>query len=185
MASGYVLVGLFIVAERLLRRTPEANKLERGSFDRGSTLLVGSVFGAGLILPIVTYFLGYGEFRLNYVIGSVCLVIMFFALLLRIWAARSLGRFYTRTLLTSNEQKVVETGPYARIRHPGYLGGILLWSGFGVLSSNLILAVLFPIMFIVSYLYRISVEETMLVMSLGDEYARYRKKTSRLIPFVW
>jgi protein-S-isoprenylcysteine O-methyltransferase Ste14 len=183
--TGYALVGFFMVIERFLRSSSEAKKLERGTFDRGSTLLVGSVFGAGLILPMLMLFLGYGTFVLNYVIGSACLITMFFGLLLRIWAAKSLGRFYTKTLLTSDEQKIVDTGPYGMIRHPGYLGGILLWSGFGALSSNLILAILFPVMFFVSYVYRINVEETMLVESFGDEYSRYRKKTFRLIPFVW
>jgi len=87
--------------------------------------------------------------------------------------------------LTTGEQRVITSGPYAKIRHPGYLGNILLWCGFGVLSSNSIVAFLFPLLFLAVYLYRISVEEKMLVESLSDEYAEYKRKTKRLIPYVY
>ena len=104
---------------------------------------------------------------------------------LRVWAARTLGSYYTRTLLTTKEQEVVATGPYARIRHPGYLGNILLWSGFGVLSANLAIALLFPVMFVAASVYRISVEERMLAGTLGKDYAEYRRRTYRLVPLVY
>jgi protein-S-isoprenylcysteine O-methyltransferase Ste14 len=40
-------------------------------------------------------------------------------------------------------------------------------------------------MFVPVYLYRISVEEKMLVKELGDEYVQYQKRTRRLVPFVF
>jgi protein-S-isoprenylcysteine O-methyltransferase len=49
---------------------------------------------------------------------------------------RALGRFYSRTLCTSSEQVVMESGPYRVIRHPGYLGSIMVWTGFGVASGS-------------------------------------------------
>ena len=112
-------------------------------------------------------------------------LVMMIGIGFRVWAATTLGRDYTRTLLTTAGQEVVKLGPYSRIRHPGYLGDILLWSGFGVLSSNLIIVFLFPIMFVAIYLYRIRVEEKMLMEELGDEYIQYRKGTNKLIPFVY
>jgi len=35
------------------------------------------------------------------------------------------------------------------------------------------------------YLYRISVEEAMLVKELGDEYVQYKRRTRKLIPFLY
>lgn len=174
-----------MVVERALRSTPSAKTFERGSFDRGSTLLVGATFGAGLILPIVTVALGIAPFKINLFEGLSALFVMIIGLGFRIWAARTLGKYYSRTLLTVEGQNVVKAGPYKRIRHPGYLGAILLWSGFGVLSSNIALGVLYPIMFIVTYLYRIWVEEGMLVKSLGEEYVAYQKRTSKLVPGIY
>jgi len=40
-----------------------------------------------------------------------------------------LGRFFTRTLRVTGEQRVVSDGPYRVVRHPGYLGDILMWTG--------------------------------------------------------
>ena len=184
--AGYFLVAVFIVAERRLRKTESAKTFQRGSSDRGSTLLIGSAFGAGLLLPLLTNILGVGPFfSIDLVEGLLALAIMIVGIELRVWAARTLGSYYTRTLLTTKEQEVVATGPYARIRHPGYLGNILLWSGFGVLSDNLIVAILFPLMFVSAYLYRISVEERMLADALGDNYAEYRRRTHRLVPLIY
>ena len=182
---GYVLIIIFIIVERALRKNARSKTLQRGNFDRGSTLLIGASFGIGLLLPLILDGLGVALFSINVLGYFLAIAVMLTGLGLRVWAAKSLGSYYTRTLLTTEGQKVVTVGPYSRIRHPGYLGDILLWCGFGVLSSNLIVVVLFPLMFIAIYLFRISVEERMLVQSLGEEYSTYRKRTHRLIPFVY
>ena len=148
-------------------------------------LLIGSAFGVGLWLPLVLVILGVALRPIDLVEGLVALAVMVFGLGLRIWAAVTLGRYYTRTLMITEDHKVVSTGPYARVRHPAYLGVLLLWAGFGVLSSNLITVFLFPIMFVVVYLYRISVEERMLVKELGDGYIQYQRKTRKLIPYLY
>jgi protein-S-isoprenylcysteine O-methyltransferase Ste14 len=103
----------------------------------------------------------------------------------RVWAAVTLGSYYTTTLTMTEGQKVVTAGPYRWVRHPGYLGEILIWTGFGVLSSNLIAMVWLPVMFVAVLLYRISSEEKMLVKELGDDYIRYQQRTRRLIPLVY
>jgi len=87
--------------------------------------------------------------------------------------------------MMSEGQKVITSGPYAFVRHPGYLGEIMIWTGFAVVSSNLILFFLLPAMFVAVYLYRISVEERMLVKELGDDYVRYQHRTHKLIPLVY
>ena len=185
LLAGYLLLASFVIIERLLRKTVSSKTFQRGNFDRGSTLLIGSAFGAGLILPLIMEILGVSFFSINFVEGFLSLAVMMIGIGFRVWAARSLGDYYTRTLLTTEWQKVIDVGPYARIRHPGYLGDILLWSGFGVLSSNLIIVFLFPVMFVAIYLYRISVEEKMLIETLGDQYVQYRKRAHKLVPFVY
>ncbi len=175
----------FLIIQRLLRRTESAKSFHRGAFDKGSMLLIGSAFGVGLWLPLVLDILGVALHPIDLAEGLVALVVMVFGLGLRIWAAVTLGRYYTRTLMITEDHKVVSTGPYARVRHPAYLGVLLLWAGFGVLSSNLITVFLFPIMFVVVYLYRISVEERMLVKELGDDYIQYQRKTRKLIPYLY
>jgi hypothetical protein len=40
-----------------------------------------------------------------------------------------LGRFYTRTLVTVSNQELVNRGAYRLVRHPGYRGSLLTWTG--------------------------------------------------------
>jgi protein-S-isoprenylcysteine O-methyltransferase len=53
-------------------------------------------------------------------------------LALKTWAVRTSGRFDTRTLRSASDQSVTDSGPYRLVRHPGYLGALLLWIGFGL-----------------------------------------------------
>ena len=46
---------------------------------------------------------------------------------IRAWSMRTLGRAYTRTLRTEGGQPVIDDGPYRLVRHPGYLGSLLIW----------------------------------------------------------
>ena len=185
LAAGYVALLAFFVAQRPLRRTNEARSLRGGDLDRGSTRLIAAAFGIGLLLPLVLDSFGAAVFALTVPEVLAALGVMLLGLFVRLWAALHLGWFYTSTLLVTEGQTVVDSGPYSRVRHPGYLGTILLWTGFGVLTSNLALAVLFPAMFVAVYLRRISVEEKMLAEQLGPDYARYQERTKRLIPYVF
>lgn len=185
LIAGYLVMVAFLIMQELLRKTPEAKTFQRGASEKGSMLLIGVTLGVGLWLPLIMAVLGLALFTIDFVEGLVALAVMLFGLGLRIWAAVTLGRYYTRTLITTKDHRVVTTGPYSRIRHPAYLGVILLWFGFGVLSGNLVLAFIFPVVFVIVYLYRISVEEKMLVRELGEDYVQYQRKTHKLIPAVY
>ena len=104
---------------------------------------------------------------------------------IRVWSMRVLGRFYTRTLVTTGDQQVVRAGPYQLVRHPGYLGSILVWTGAAVTSGNLLCIVLVTALLAVAYTRRIRVEERMLLDTLGEPYAAYRRESWRLVPFVF
>lgn len=102
-------------------------------------------------------------------------------LTLRYLAARTLGEFYTRTLLVTLKQHVIQ-GLYRVVRHPGYLG-ILLGLGAGLATANWIVIVITVTNFI-GLGYRIYLEEEMLKTASGDKYIAYMKNTWMLIPFV-
>jgi len=185
LVAGYLLMAAFLISQELLRRTPEAKTFQRGAFERGSMLLIGVTLGVGLCLPLIANLLGVTLFPIGIAEGLVALAVMVVGLGLRVWAAVTLGGFYTRTLTMTKDHRVVTTGPYAWVRHPAYLGVILMWTGFGFVSGSLAVAFIFPVMFVAVYLYRISVEERMLVGMLGDSYVQYRRRTHKLIPCVY
>ena len=104
---------------------------------------------------------------------------------LRIWANRALGAYYTRTLRTGQGQHIVQEGPYRLIRHPGYLGAMLMWVGAGLATANWITALVIVVGMSAVYGYRMRSEEAMLAEAFGDRYAAYEAHTWRLVPFVF
>lgn len=185
--AAYGLIGFLMVAERLLRRGGEALSWEEGPSDRGTTRAVGMAFGTGLLALLVAPMLNRG--RIGRLYGTQAawagVAVMAAGLGLRIWAARVLGAFYTRTLRTSAQQRLVAHGPYRLIRHPGYLGNLLLWLGAAIASANGIVATTIAVAMGRAYQARIAAEEAMLAETFAEEYPPYAGHTWRLIPFVY
>jgi len=75
----------------------------------------------------------------------------------RIWLSRPLARLLRESPnCISESQRVVQEGPYKNVRHPGYLGVILLWVGAGLATVNWIVAALATLTVIAAYRYRIN-----------------------------
>jgi protein-S-isoprenylcysteine O-methyltransferase Ste14 len=182
LVAAYVIVGVFLVAEARLRRGEEAKSLEAGAADEGTTRLIGVSFGSALIGAPLLSLLGLGRMPGTGVLGPI---VMGLGLALRVWAARELGRFYTRTLRVAGDQTVVRSGPYRLVRHPGYLGDLVMWLGFGLAAANWLVAAAVAAAMGYAYYRRIQSEEAMLLASLGEPYRAYARDTWRLIPAVY
>ena len=79
--------------------------------------------------------------------------------------------------------RLITTGAYRVVRHPGYLGNILELFGIGLsLSSLFALATAFLVVPLL--LLRIRDEEAMLKFEY-PEYEDYTRHTKRLVPFIW
>lgn len=104
---------------------------------------------------------------------------------IRIAAIRALGKYFTVTVQTSPDQKVIDTGPYKLIRHPSYTGLILEVWGLGLATQNLLAFAVVAIAPLLPLLYRIRVEEAALAAELGEPYRAYMARTKRLVPFLF
>jgi protein-S-isoprenylcysteine O-methyltransferase Ste14 len=121
----------------------------------------------------------------GWVAAAAGIALMWAGLVLRVWAVRTLGRFFTVEVSVESDQSLVDTGPYARLRHPSYSGLLVVYLGLGLaLDSYLSVAaaVLLPLAAIVN---RIRHEERLLVSELGRPYREYTERTDRLVPGVW
>ncbi len=183
----YLLVVMFFVLEGRVRQGQAAKSFEAGEHDRGSTRYVGAAFGLSILILLLAPLLNF--FKLGEVIPPglawAGLVLAASGLGLRLWAPLVLGRFYTRTLRTDRQQTVVDEGPYRLIRHPGYAGVLGLWIGAAVATGNLPATLVVAVLMFAAYVYRIQVEESMLVATLGQAYRGYQTRTKRLIPFIY
>jgi protein-S-isoprenylcysteine O-methyltransferase Ste14 len=104
---------------------------------------------------------------------------------LRIAAIRALGKFFTATARVTKQQILVKNGPYAIIRHPSYLGAIIVMTGVPVLLSNTVTLFSTVVLLTLAYSIRIKNEEKVLVSIFGDKYVRYSQRVKRMIPHIW
>lgn len=183
----YLLIICYFVIERLLRKGEKALSLQAGKSDRGSSrvIWISGLLSIFLVLfaPILnTYQIGYWN---SIYIRWGGLLLMLGGLILRYWAALTLGEFYTRTLQTVKDQQIIEQVPYNLIRHPGYLGTFLMEIGAGLAIANWMILAIIVVIGALSRFYRIQVEEEMLKTVFEGQYKAYSEKTWRLIPFIY
>jgi protein-S-isoprenylcysteine O-methyltransferase Ste14 len=158
-----------------------ASSLRHGRTDRASTPLLIAAYTVAIVVPIVLRDATFGTVGEG-AWGGVALAAA--GLIIRAWGMRTLGDAYSRTLRTTSEQRLVTTGPYRWVRHPGYLGSIAVWVGASLAFHSWLSALIVAAIMLVAYGWRIQAEERMLAEHFGDDYEAYRARTSRLIPRV-
>jgi protein-S-isoprenylcysteine O-methyltransferase Ste14 len=116
------------------------------------------------------------------IVGAVALVPALFF----IYQATAQNTFLSTMvrIQTERKQQVVSTGVYGFVRHPLYLGVLLMLAGMPLLTGSVCGLIISGIALVV-LVFRIRGEEKMLVNEL-DGYAEYRQKVKyRLIPLLW
>lgn len=78
-------------------------------------------------------------------------------------------------------QRLATTGAYARVRHPQYIGFVLIMFGFLLQWPTLVTLVMFPIL-VFMYARLAKREEAAMVEQFGDAYRRYRERVPAFIP---
>ena len=180
--AGYAGVAGFFVIERWARQHGTAASLDASGDDQGTTRgIVTASIAAATMAPLLRHVplrsLPRGA-------APVGLALQGKGLALRVWSMRTLGASYSRTLRTDDARGVVDDGPYRLIRHPGYAGSLLTWTGFALTSRSLPVIGMVTGLLGRAYRQRIVAEEAMLRRDLPG-YAVYSSRTKRLVPFVW
>ncbi|MDH6577415.1 isoprenylcysteine carboxylmethyltransferase family protein [Kitasatospora sp. MAP5-34] len=176
---------LWVGYEVILRRRADSDAASwhGDSGDRGSTRLLLGSYAAAVLLNIVLSTTTTGRVPAGWSWAGVAAIVA--GLALRAWGMQTLGSFYTRTLRTTDGQSVVRSGPYRLIRHPGYCGSLLVWTGYSLGLGNWIATVAVAALLLSAYTWRIDAEERLLLTAFGGQYADYRRGTKRLLPFVY
>lgn len=103
---------------------------------------------------------------------------------INVWAMATLRAMYTVRLAVQQDHRLVTSGPYRIVRHPGYFGFVLALPGMGLALGSLALLA-FTVAILLWLVSRIREEEQMLVEKFGETYRAYQRKTKRLIPLVY
>jgi protein-S-isoprenylcysteine O-methyltransferase Ste14 len=152
---------------------------------RAETLFRAMFFIGILVFPLgraVTPSAAIGGGGWRFGLGAL---IGWLGLLLRWWSFVSLGRYFTVVVKTSDDQPVVDSGPYRVLRHPSYTGLLLVFAGSGLMLDNWVSAAGAVGLMSVALVYRLRIEERTLEAALGDRYRQFAAGRTRLIPYVW
>lgn len=95
-----------------------------------------------------------------------------------------LGAAWSLVAAAADNTGLVTTGPYRLIRHPIYLGFLMLTAGQALAFCSrpafvVLLAGIAP-----TFLWRAYAEERVLASAFGERYAAYRKRTKLIVPYL-
>lgn len=113
------------------------------------------------------------------------LVIFVAGLSLRWYAIRYLGRWFTVNVAIADDQPLIDTGPYALMRHPSYTGALMAFLGFALCLGNFAALVVVVAASVAVFSWRIHIEEKVLAQAFGQRWQDYCARTKRLIPGVY
>lgn len=163
------------------KRTQDASQ----DRDEGGFLIISVSVTTGMTIAFVVAFAGIGALGHPRLWESAGLLLLAAGAGLRLHAIRTLARHFTSRVTLLEDHALIREGAYRWIRHPSYLGQILILVGFGALMANAVALVAAPIFTCVALLRRIRVEERALAEHFGQAFEDYRRKTDRLLPLVW
>jgi protein-S-isoprenylcysteine O-methyltransferase Ste14 len=176
---GFILLSsiLFVVVK---------NRAPRQATDPGD-LSNWAVWGAGLLGLAITLldwiFLKSQSFSTtSLILGAV---ISLGGIIIRVLSRLALGKYYTPRLSILSDHKLITTGIYGIIRHPGYLGFLMIAAGMCLIFGSGWGIAVMAIGFFPAILFRIRREEGMLKGFFGGAYETYVARTYKLIPYLF
>lgn len=97
-------------------------------------------------------------------------------------SSRELGRNWSLVARMRSDHELVRTGPYARVRHPIYLGMLLFLLALAVALGHWAQLVIALPVFLVGTAIRTRLEDRLLEQQFGERFRDYRGSTPALIP---
>ncbi len=99
------------------------------------------------------------------------------------WARITLGRLWSGTITLKEGHHIVDTGPYALVRHPIYTG-LLLSAAASVVAAGSAAGLIIFAVVVAATTLKAWAEERFLARELGQEaYGAYRRRVPMLMPF--
>jgi protein-S-isoprenylcysteine O-methyltransferase Ste14 len=155
------------------------------SGDRLSIWIIFISISAGYWLSFIIGAIGIGRiyhWNTFFVIGSILIIT---GLIIRITSILTLKHYFTYTVTKIEDHELIETGLYKNIRHPGYLGQLIIFTGISTSLSNWLSIIFMVVPIILGYIYRIIIEERFMIDQMGQKYLDYQKRTKRLLPLIY
>ena len=176
---------LYVIFENLMSLRQRRISNIKSSGDKGSLLLLYISISVGYFLSFSIGATKTGRiyhWNTFFVIGTIIIAA---GLIIRIMSILTLKQYFTYSVAQIEDHKLIEEGLYKNIRHPGYLGQLIIFLGLSIAVSNWLSIILMMIPVMVGYLYRIYTEERFMIEQMGTLYMDYQKRTRKLIPGIY
>ena len=98
-----------------------------------------------------------------------------------VWARVHLGQFWSARVGLKEGHELIQSGPYAWVRHPIYSGLLLATLG-SALVVGAYRALLAALLFGLGLTLKARREEKLLSQHFGDAFTQYRQRTGSLVP---
>jgi protein-S-isoprenylcysteine O-methyltransferase Ste14 len=147
--------------------------------------VVANLAAFGVFFPSLLIFSGgtNASLALPLAMSGCLLAVAGAALVLR--SRAELGAAWSFVPKADHGTGLVTTGPYRLVRHPIYLGLILLALGQAVAFSSWFAALIVLVLISPTFAWRAGAEETLLGRAFGERYVHYRRHTKMIIPHLF
>jgi protein-S-isoprenylcysteine O-methyltransferase Ste14 len=152
--------------------------------DQGSMILIWVMISGGFTLG---FFLAKHDSwnSINFIIAGIGLMLVLIGIIVRWLAIIQLGKSFTVDVAITDDAKLKTNGLYETIRHPSYLGLLLIIFGFSISMNSFYSVFVLSVPVFFAVLYRIRVEEKILTNEFGESYSGYKFRTKKLIPGIF
>jgi protein-S-isoprenylcysteine O-methyltransferase Ste14 len=153
--------------------------------DRGSMLLLWLAIPTSL--TATGFIAGYrlSMFPDLMTIEKVAEVVIVVGFIIRWTAIMQLGKMFTVDVAISNAHTLKTTGLYRIVRHPSYLGLLLIIEGLVLFKGSALAFIISTVLVFLAMNYRMVVEENALKSEFGSDYENYMKRVKRILPFIY
>lgn len=176
-----IVVLLALLSDEIVPRLARGRGISFGQGrDRGSFILIYLSSLIGLAGGVYFRYQNIGVVPAW--IQGLALVFLAAGTVIREWAIALLGVYFSRTVKIEQEHRLITSGPYRWFRHPAYTGMLIMYFSIVLGLGTWVGALFMFIVLLFPTLYRIRVEESVLLETFGDEYRAYMRGTWRLFP---
>ena len=111
-------------------------------------------------------------------------VVAGFSVLLGGAAIRELGSHWRVKAVVTADHELIQTGPYAVVRHPIYTSLLGMLLATGLIVTQLTALAVAVIIYVIGTEIRVHAEETLLRRRFGPAFEVYRSRVKAYIPYV-
>ena len=182
----FLIYYIYMLIEQIYKIEPS----EEYQVQRRDILIIG-IFLIHPILLILSYYerelliLEFLPFWTDNIVKLAAIGLLVIGTLIAFTSRLQLGKYGTTIITIEDDHQLITSGIYKYIRHPIYLGSITLFTSIGIAVGSLFITSIVFLAWLFMLKERIELEERLLTEKFGEEYLEYKKRTKKLIPFLY